>query len=55
MGGVGGKGQKDIGGGKGEHAKVGQDPHPTQWIIGFRLSVLSCCRVHGTADVSDGS
>lgn len=26
--GVGVGGQKDRGGGKGEHAKVGQDPHP---------------------------
>lgn len=27
-GGRRGKGQEDIGRGKGEHAKVGQDPHP---------------------------
>lgn len=27
-GGVGVGGKKDRGGGKGEHAKVGQDPHP---------------------------
>lgn len=53
-GGEGGEGQKDIGGGKGVHAKVGQD-HPTPPTHPVDNRILSVCpELLQSADVSEG-